>query len=156
MWLSFCSFFAPQGPIWPERGFWLTLNLASSEAAQVRLAGSENGLQATDGPLPWPRTRDDVRGATQKCVVPRSARRLASSEAAVIDLNAAQTPSVWPSGLGRRPKQKKSQPPEAVTTAIAVNALSMSRVNFRPRPIGEIPNADEIEKTPSPQYPLYG
>ena len=50
-------------------------------------------------------------------------------------------------GLGRCPKQKKSQPPEAVTTAIAVNALSMSRVNFRPRPIGEIPNADEIEKT---------
>ena len=89
MWLSFCSFFAPQGPIWPERGFWLTLNLASSEAAQVRLAGSENGLQATDGPLPWPRTRDDVRGATQRSVVPRSARRLASSGVAPGALNAS-------------------------------------------------------------------
>ncbi len=45
------------------------------------LEGSENGLQAAGGPLPVPRTRDDVRGATQKAVVPRSARRLASYEA---------------------------------------------------------------------------
>ena len=89
MWLSFCSFFAPQGPIWPERGFWLTLNLASSDATPMRLYGSENGLQATDGPLPWPRTRDDVRGATQKSVVPRSARRLASSGVAPGALNAS-------------------------------------------------------------------
>ena len=56
--------------------------LASSDAAPAVLAGSENGLQAIDGPLPWPRTRDDVRGATQKSVVSRSARRLASSDAA--------------------------------------------------------------------------
>ena len=61
--------------------------------------------------------------------------------------------AVW---IRQTSKAKKNQPPEALTTAIAVNALSMSRVNFRPRPIGEIPNADEIEKTPSPQYPLYG
>ena len=45
------------------------------------LDGSDNGPQATDGPLPWPRTRDDVRGATQKSAFPRSARRLVSSEA---------------------------------------------------------------------------
>ena len=78
MWLSFCSFFAPQGPSWPEGGFWLTLNLASSEAAPSVLSseaapavldGSQNDLQATDGPLPQPRTRDDVRVATQKSVV---------------------------------------------------------------------------------------
>ena len=37
----------------------------SSEAAPAVLDGSQNGLQAADGPLPWPRTRDDVRGATQ-------------------------------------------------------------------------------------------
>ena len=69
------------------------LNLASSEAAQVRLAGSENGLQATDGPLPWPRTRDDVRGATQRSVVPRSARRLASSRSLGYDAAPLSTPS---------------------------------------------------------------
>ena len=43
---------------------WSARRLASSEAAPVRLAGSQNGLQLTDGPLPWPRTRDDVRGAS--------------------------------------------------------------------------------------------
>ena len=46
----------------------------------MRLDGSQNGLQATDGPLPSPRMRDDVLGATQKSGVPRSARRLASSD----------------------------------------------------------------------------
>ena len=56
-------------------------HLASSEAAPAVLDGSQKGLQATDGPLPCPRTRGDVRGATQKSVVPRSARRLASSDA---------------------------------------------------------------------------
>ena len=45
------------------------------------LVGSENGLQAADGPFPWPWTRDDVRSTTRKLVVPRSARRLASSGA---------------------------------------------------------------------------
>ena len=40
-------------------------HLASSEAAPAVLDGSQKGLQATDGPLPCPRTRDDVRGATQ-------------------------------------------------------------------------------------------
>ena len=93
MWLSFCSFFAPQGPSWPERGFWLTLNLASSEAAPVRLDGSENGLQATDGPLPWPRTRDDVRGAAQKSEFQRCACRLASSGAAPVRLSTTVRPS---------------------------------------------------------------
>ena len=40
--------------------------------------------------LPWPRARDDVRSATQKSVVPRSARRLASSEAAPAVLDGSQ------------------------------------------------------------------
>ena len=34
----------------------------------MRLSGSEDGLQAADGPLPWPRTRDDVRGTTQTSI----------------------------------------------------------------------------------------
>ena len=38
------------------------------------------------------RTRDDVRGATQKSVVPRSARRLASSGVAPTALNASYAP----------------------------------------------------------------
>ena len=69
----------------------------------MRLASSENGLQAADGPLPWPRTRDDVRGATQKSVVQRSARRLASSEAAPVRLDGSENglqgtdgPLPWP------------------------------------------------------------
>ena len=52
--------------------------------------GSQNGPQATDGPLPWPRTRDDVRGATQKSAVPRSASRLASCEAAPAVLDGSE------------------------------------------------------------------
>ena len=39
--------------------------LASSDATPAVLAGAENGLYAADGPLPWPRTRDGVRGATR-------------------------------------------------------------------------------------------
>ena len=118
--------------------------LASSDAAPAGLEGSENGLQAFEGPCPWPRTRDDVRGATQKSVVSRSARRLASSEAAsYCDVPQCSPNSfsmaVW---IRQTYKAKKNQPPEALTTDIAVNALSMSRVNFRPRPIGEKPNAD--------------
>ena len=60
-------------------------------------------LQAADGPPPWPRTRDDVRDATQKSVVERSARRLASSEAAPAvlagsqnGLHATDGPPPWP------------------------------------------------------------
>ena len=56
----------------------------------MRLASSENGLQAADGPLPWPRIRDDVRGATKKSVVSRSARRLASSEATPVRLDGSE------------------------------------------------------------------
>lgn len=44
-------------------------SVLSSEAAPAVLDGSQNDLQATDGPLPQPRTRDDVRVATQKSVV---------------------------------------------------------------------------------------
>ena len=56
----------------------------------MRLSGSENDLEAADGPPPWPRTRDGVRGATQMSVVPQSARRLASSEAAPAVLAGSQ------------------------------------------------------------------
>ena len=60
-------------------------------------------MQANEGPLPWPRTRDeiggklpwpgtrdDVRGATQKSVAPRSVCRLAGSEAAPAVLAGSQ------------------------------------------------------------------
>ena len=69
----------------------------------MRLDGSENGLQAADGPLPVQRTHDDVRGTTQKSVVPRSARRLASSEATPVRLDGSENglqaidgPLPWP------------------------------------------------------------
>jgi hypothetical protein len=76
----------------------------------VVLGGSQNGLQATDGPLPWPRTRDDVRGATQKAVVPRSARRLVSSEAAPAVLAGSQNGLQATDGPPPRPRTRDDLP----------------------------------------------
>ena len=89
----------------------------------------ENGLQAADGRLPWPRTRDDVRGTTQKSVVPRSARRLASCEATPAVFGGSQNgwrptdgPLSWPP---KRPlRDLRVVPTCASSTAYACDVAS--------------------------------
>ena len=103
--------------------------LESSGAAPVRLDGSENGLQAADGPLPVQRTHDDVRGTTQKSVVPRSARRLASCEATPAVFGGSQNgwrptdgPLSWPP---KRPlRDLRVVPTCASSTAYACDVAS--------------------------------
>ena len=105
--------------------------LASSDATPAVLDGSENGLQAIDGPRPWPRARDDVRGATQKSAFPRSARRLASSEAALAVLAGSQN------GL-----QATGGPLPCSWTRDDVRGATRSRYHYGP-PVASVPESDD-------------
>ena len=86
----------PSLPVWRGSPWLLQVPLLCAKVLY-------NSHPATDGPLPCPRTRYDVRGATQKSAFPRTARRLASSEAAPVRLSgsekglqAADGPLPWP------------------------------------------------------------
>ena len=85
---SFCNFFAAPYSSRRLRVFpGLAVGWGSPWVLHVAVFWQIQRRPAPDGPLPWPRTRDDVRGATQKSAFSRSARRLASSGAAPVRLD---------------------------------------------------------------------
>ena len=129
MWLSFCSFFAPQGPSWPEGGFWLTLKTTVVVGGPFVSVGVPGLLFLADLSRRGPKTRNDVRGTTQKSVVPRSARRLASCEATPAVFGGSQNgwrptdgPLSWPP---KRPlRDLRVVPTCASSTAYACDVAS--------------------------------
>ena len=107
MWLSFCYFFAPQGPSWPEGGFWLKLKRTVLVDALLSLMNRPRtfAFPSTKDPRRRPRRDAEVRILTVR-TSPRELRGGAGGTFRLLERPAGHR---WPAPVAenarRRPRR---------------------------------------------------